>query len=327
MESVGHTLREARLRLDLTLEQVSADTRISLKNLTAIEADELLRISSPFFYRSFVRQFAAKVKLDYNCIAEAVQQAASTMPEPLMPGQQELQLIHVPRIKHKRAPNLRWLSSVASFCLVMAACTGLYTMWQQSHSSWHAVVAQLSDRLSDLKQSASSFSAAAKSGEPESSSVPAAKDDNPAPKPRASLEQKPPANSDENSPAASNEESAAAAPLSSSAPAAPASEPVDPGIRIELAALEPSWLSVVADGKEIFSGVLDASETKVLEGQESARIRTGNAGGLSFTFNGKDLGVLGPRGQVRTVIFTRENYKVLRSAPQVALATFIRSGE
>jgi hypothetical protein len=81
----------------------------------------------------------------------------------------------------------------------------------------------------------------------------------------------------------------------------------------------------MADGKELYSGVLEASETKILEGHESARIRTGNAGGLTMTFNGKDVGVLGPHGQIRTVIFTRDNFKVLPAAAQVALAAFNQS--
>jgi hypothetical protein len=92
-----------------------------------------------------------------------------------------------------------------------------------------------------------------------------------------------------------------------------------------LAALERSWLSIVADGKEVFSGTLATSQTKILEGRESARIRTGNAGGLTFTFNGKEIGVLGPRGQVRTVVFTKDNYKVLPSTPEVAFNLFTQN--
>ena len=87
----------------------------------------------------------------------------------------------------------------------------------------------------------------------------------------------------------------------------------------------PAGKLFVSDGKEVFSGILDASEIKILEGRESARIRTGNAGGLKFTFNGKQIGILGPRGQVRTVVFTKNNYEVLPSAPQAAWAIFTQN--
>ena len=63
MESVGEQLREQRFRKGLTLEDIHASTRISLKNLRSIENDDLSQISSAFFYKSFVRQFAEHVEI------------------------------------------------------------------------------------------------------------------------------------------------------------------------------------------------------------------------------------------------------------------------
>jgi hypothetical protein len=85
---------------------------------------------------------------------------------------------------------------------------------------------------------------------------------------------------------------------------------------IQLSAIEQTWLSVVTDGKEVYSGILHAAETKSLEGHDLARIRTGNAGGVEVVFNGRNLGPLGSRGQVRTVLFNRNGYEVLD--PQAA---------
>lgn len=314
MESVGQTLRDARVRLGLTLDQVSADTRISLKNLTAIEADDLSRLSSPFFYRSFVRQFAAKLDVNYESIAAAVQNAASTMPEPLMPGQEDLQAIQVPRVKRRRQPNLKWLRSVASFCVMLAVCTGAYTLWQQPHTDWRGLVNQLANRVATLTSGQASSTRAAKSI-PQAENTRASLDNAP-----AAESAKAPVNTEDAvtvQPASSDSDSAAPAPA----------EAADARIHVQLSAIEASWLSIVADGKEVFSGVLDVPETKVLDGHDSARIRIGNAGGLSFTFNGKDLGVLGPRGQVRTVLFTRDTYKVIPSAAQMALSSLIQNGE
>ncbi|HZS53011.1 MAG TPA: RodZ domain-containing protein [Bryobacteraceae bacterium] len=279
MESVGQKLREARSRLGLTLEQVSADTRISLKNLRAIEADDLSCISSPFFYRSFVRQFAGKVEIDYTNIADEVQQTANTLPQPLMPGQGDTGTIHVSALKVRRPRNLRWLRSVMSFCVVVTACSAMYALWQNSHADWHSLVANLTAHINSQRKN----------------NVAVVK----ATEPLAPLETK---------------QSAVAPPPTSD-------------FYVQLSAIERTWLSIVADGKETFSGVLDASETKILEGHESARIRTGNAGGLNVTFNGKDIGTLGPRGTVRTVVFTKNNYEVLPSAPSVALTAFIQSAE
>jgi cytoskeleton protein RodZ len=85
----------------------------------------------------------------------------------------------------------------------------------------------------------------------------------------------------------------------------------DEAILLKIAAVEKTWLSVDTDGKHIYSGLLDAADTKELEGRVTARIRTGNAGGLTVTFNGRELGALGQRGQVRTVVFTRDQYRIL----------------
>jgi hypothetical protein len=76
-------------------------------------------------------------------------------------------------------------------------------------------------------------------------------------------------------------------------PAAPA------GSRIELAltATEETWLSVSSDGTPVFSGLLEANQTKTIEGKEFAKLRVGNAAGLEVRLNGKPLGPLDDGGQ------------------------------
>ena len=59
----------------------------------------------------------------------------------------------------------------------------------------------------------------------------------------------------------------------------------DPDYRIQLSALERTWLSMIADGRQIFRGVLEPSQTKTLEGRDSAQIRTGNAGAVRIVFS------------------------------------------
>ncbi|MBV9223745.1 MAG: DUF4115 domain-containing protein [Acidobacteriaceae bacterium] len=91
------------------------------------------------------------------------------------------------------------------------------------------------------------------------------------------------------------------------------------GFQVEISGIERSWLALAADGRQIFNGFLEADQIKVLRGHEVGRIRTGNAGGVSLVFNGKPIGVAGPRGQTRTVVFTKDNYQVLQPAVGAAL--------
>jgi len=149
MESVGSQLRQARLSRGVSFEQISAKTRISLKNLQAIENDDLSGISSPFFYRSFVKQFAEQLKVDYNSLEPAVGEAVGALPEPRVPGQAspeyaEAPLPKLPRLKMRGPKNLRWLVSLLSFGLMLAACSTFYGAWQQSRSNWHALAAVVS---------------------------------------------------------------------------------------------------------------------------------------------------------------------------------------
>jgi len=84
---------------------------------------------------------------------------------------------------------------------------------------------------------------------------------------------------------------------------------------LNLSAIDEVWISVTANGKEVFSGVLKPSQTKTLTGIEAAQMKVGNAGGLDVSWNGKPIGPIGPRGQVRTVVLTPESFEVLPPKP------------
>jgi hypothetical protein len=103
--------------------------------------------------------------------------------------------------------------------------------------------------------------------------------------------------------------------------------PAGDGLNIKLSAVENTWLSLAADGHEVFKGTLRVDESKTLEGRQSAQVRTGNAGGLEVVFTGRPLGKLGGEGQTRTVVFTKDSYNVLHAGLPMALATIIRGLE
>ena len=85
------------------------------------------------------------------------------------------------------------------------------------------------------------------------------------------------------------------------------------GSKVELAltATEETWLSVSSDGTPIFSGLLEANQTKTIEGKDVAKLRVGNAAGLEVRLNGKPLGPLGAHGQVRDLVFTPDKFQIV----------------
>ncbi len=76
---------------------------------------------------------------------------------------------------------------------------------------------------------------------------------------------------------------------------------------LNLSATEATWISITSDGKQIFSGMLQPSQTKTVSGLDAAMMKVGNAGGLEVRLNGKAIGPLGARGQVRHILFTPGN--------------------
>ena len=82
-------------------------------------------------------------------------------------------------------------------------------------------------------------------------------------------------------------------------------------ISVDLAATEKTWVSLSSAGRTVFAGVLDASQTKNFALEEDAKLLTGNAAGLDVRMNGRPLGPLGPRGQIRVVLFTQDQFQIL----------------
>jgi cytoskeletal protein RodZ len=284
MESVGQKLRDERLRQGLALDDVSASTRISVKNLQAIENDDLTQINSAFFYKSFARQFADYLGVEFSHLSEAVQDSAKSMPEPLVPGQSDVPLPNVPSLQAGRPRSSRWLLSLTSLVAVLVACSALSAMWKTvKYNDLQTATIQWVDSLSRrFKASPAPQTAADNRSQSD-----------------VRTESQPPI------------------------PAAPdQSEQNASGFHVQVSALEKTWLSIVSDGKNIYSGVLEADESKILEGRESASIKTGNAGGVDVIFNGREIGPLGPKGQVRTVVFTKNNYEIVPPPAHIALTAF-----
>jgi len=68
-------------------------------------------------------------------------------------------------------------------------------------------------------------------------------------------------------------------------------------------AKEDSWVSIVADGKSVMESVLNADKQKKIKAGQTVILRTGNAGGIEVSFNGRPLGALGNENEPRTLTF------------------------
>lgn len=84
---------------------------------------------------------------------------------------------------------------------------------------------------------------------------------------------------------------------------------------ISVAATESSWLEISSEGKRLFMGLLEVGQTREFEKAQSARMVVGNAGGVVIRRSGHDIGPIGPRGQVRVLLFRPDAWEILQSIP------------
>jgi cytoskeleton protein RodZ len=317
MTSIGETLRRERLRRNLELGQIAQELRISSRFLEAIEADKFDKLPGGVFTRSFIRQYARLLGLDEEEIAGQVQRVLEPQPEyPQFVGQPKPpdSEIRVPRVEEWEAvgeSRFRWSSSLSAAALVvvvMLVCSGLYAWWQRAR---HPAAVQESTSVAAVRQPAQTAPVPP-------SAAPAA------PSPTAPTETAPVPTAVQHAPTQPAYGSPAPGP-STERPAPPAtalsrapgpvpdaseSNPNAP-VRVEVTADESVWVLARSDGKYLFSGTLEARQSRTIAASSTVLLRLGNAGGVTITLNGKPIGPVGPKGQVRTVQLTSGGFQVV----------------
>jgi len=276
MASFGEKLRRAREDQGRELSQIAAEIRIDGRYLAAIEADDLDKLPGGFFTRSFVRQYAAALGFPASEVAAVIEELAASQQAPYVPGQEP------PRagsdlaplsdaVGVPRRPRRRILGAFLILVAVIAACAGLYGLWLKSQDgSWLARVSGRQTRP------------------PAETSAPV----RPAPVVSKPLRREIPM------------------PSEAAAPARPEGETLAGPLWFRLDATEETWVRVMSGGRRLFTGTLQPGETRRFSGLERATLRIGNAGGLEILANGKLVGPIGPRGQIRVVTLTPEKAEI-----------------
>jgi cytoskeleton protein RodZ len=277
MTSLGAKLREVREEKGLTLEEISARTKIRRSYLEAIEGDRLETIPGGFFSRSFARQYAEALGVE-NDIADLLE---ANTPVPgadvklhrltdyrspnkslILPGGSEeegTEFYHEAAFLKDRHSNAGWMIAAA-----LLVCLSLgYLAWTNRPEVFAALIKKDGVTKADPPSAVNA------------------------------------------TPMAEPEPAAEVAP----APPTPAPAPVV----VEIKAVANTWLRVISDGQPTFDGILAAGETRTITGDEKTEMVTGNAGGLDLIYNGKPIGPVGPSGQVRRLVFTPENFEILAS--------------
>lgn len=86
---------------------------------------------------------------------------------------------------------------------------------------------------------------------------------------------------------------------------APAPKTYD-GVEVTATFTADCWLEVKADGKTVYEGTFKKGDSQTWKGTDRVTVRVGDAGAVSFSVNGKDLGTAGKTGQVANKTFTKD---------------------
>ena len=294
MNSVGAILKTERERQGLDTAQIAEKLCITQRYLRAIENDDLAGLPGIFFYKSFVKQYAATLGVDDTLLVpglDALTRAAAPLPLPGGDPRHSGGRTEPPPLRDLdpivRDGNRRYFRdtriglSLAALVGMVLATAGFYAWYDQAPQA-----AQLP------------------------ASVPAPVAQAPAAKP-APVQQTDPLKSDVQTDLVKNNEvKTDPAPAAMNVSTSTGADGVN-HVVLSLSATEKTWLSITSDGKQIFSGILEPSQTKTLTGLDAAKMKVGNAGGLEVIWNGKPIGPIGPSGQVRVVVFTPDNFQIL----------------
>ena len=283
--SVGKYLQQERERKGLTLEAVSLATRISSKNLEAIENDDFASLPAPIFIRGFLKTYASFIGLEPYKVVSLYETQTGIIGLPAPKGLQA----------EKQAPRKKWLLAIPILIILIGG--GIY--WLLSPQK-----APQSPSLSPTPSSPAPVVEVGKASLPLPAAPPVKEkptvpEKMVKPQPEKKPESKaPPAPPKILTPSSAAPSAAIPGSPAAASPAAPGEEKKERRHILRVQAKEQTWVRIQADDQPEFEVLLEPQEKAVWTARRQLKITLGNAAGLDMAFNGKMVGPFGARGQV-----------------------------
>jgi len=311
---LGDTLREAREKQGLTYKDIEKGTSIRALYIEYIEKGEYDELPGDVYTKGFIRSYANFLKLDANALVQAFTAerhkgaAPAAQQKPAAPKA----TVAKPQVKKPSAPSVQPAAKPVE---------------KAEKVEKAETVEQPAERPAAPKQEAAPRKAPV---QPQATAV------KPQPKqqPKKAPASKPAAPrftaQDFNEPKRSNGKLIAIVAVvlvvlagavyalsgsddSAKKPAAqqtqqteaPAPKTYD-GVEVTATFTADCWLEVKADGKTVYEGTLKKGDSQTWKGTDKVTVRVGDAGAVSFSVNGKDLGTAGKTGQVANKTFTKD---------------------
>jgi len=268
----GASLRAARERRGLTLQNLSESTKISPRLLLALESNKIDRLPGGLFSRSFVRTYAAEVGLDPD---STIVSFLNAFPE-LRPGYTDRSREPMDGAVH--SVDFGVAPAAVRLCLMSIPVVALLAFFGLRGA----------ERPGDGSLESPSDGVSAAESEPASDGD---------------------AGTERAGPDGAALSPSRAASSAVSPPASLGSAALAEALTLELHPTGPCWVSLTIDGERVFAGVLQADDRAVYEAQERIVLSVGNAGLIAFSLNQQLGRALGSDGAVVTVEIDRDNYR------------------
>ncbi len=281
MATLGQKLRQERERLGIPLADIARETRISARYLEAIETEDTQTLPQDFFYRSFVRQYAEYLGISADEITVTLRRD---------PPVSEPQVSILAAQKPAALPTIVTTAQTAVPAVANTMSTAAIFEEARTSKKWLAVAALL------LVGSVSYLATRRGTG--------------PLDAPTPVTAQVPPPAVTGNQPVS--------APTTTTGPntVVQATDLGSGRLQIVISAREQTWIKLMADGKNVYVGLIEPGQSQAIQNASNAELLTGNAGGIEVKQNGRALPGLGSSGEVRTVVFDTDNYQVRQPAPK-----------
>ncbi len=300
--TVGKFLQQERERKGLSLEAVSNVTRISERNLEAIESDDFAALPAPIFIRSFLKAYASVIGVDGNkaiALYEAQTGVIGVTPQTTVPPAKELSrkilLLIIPILVLLIGGGIYLFSSSSRKAPEPVAPVSPPAVAPETPKSAPAPpetppgkeIQKQPIQEQPKKKQEGQITPPAK-GAPVSPQSPPGKEVQKQP---AKEEPKKKQEGQVTPPPAQPTQ-----PLASSIP--PTEEKMERRHILRVQAREQTWVRVQADDQPEFEVLLEPQEKAVWTARRQLKIILGNAGGVDMTFDGKRVGPFGETGQV-----------------------------
>ena len=340
MGSFGERLRREREMRGIGLDEIATATKISTRNLRALEEEKFNQLPGGIFNKGFVRAYAKFLGIDQDQIV-AEYEAASQETESARETKLKEDFAKAEFRKQKKEddqeislePKSQW-GTIAAIVLIAALGYGGYSYYQRRKAEklqppapvavhpapqTQPVTPPVSQPPTNANTVITSNPAApisATTPTPSTTATKPAETATPDPKKPDSTKptQTPP--SDPTKPASQKTGVPAATttpkPVTDAKPTTPEPKPATaagPPFELKIKVNKQSWVSVKADGKTLVNGTLQPGTERTFKASDKIDMILGNAGGVEVSYNGKPVENLNTGQDVRKLTFTPSGYE------------------